>query len=222
MEVKAVIFDMFETLITQYNSPLYFREQMAADASLSVEDFQKIWQQSENDRTLGKTTLENVVRDILTQNGKYSEKLLNKIVSKRTETKRDLFCHMHEEIIPMMEELRRRGLKIGLISNCYSEEAMVIRDSCLAKYFDAMCLSYEQGVKKPDREIFLRCVEMLEVKCEECIYVGDGGNNELEAAREVGMTALQAGWYLKDLSKMKVAFVNLNSPMEVMRHIYSN
>ena len=32
--IKAVIFDMYETLITQYGGPVYFRAQMAADAGI--------------------------------------------------------------------------------------------------------------------------------------------------------------------------------------------
>lgn len=38
------------------------------------------------------------------------------------------------------------------------EEANVIRKSVLFPYFDAVCLSYEQGVQKPDVEIFKRCM----------------------------------------------------------------
>ena len=63
--IKAVIFDMYETLITLFDSPLYFGTQMAADAGISEEKFQKIWRTEEkkqNDRknyfrgTIGKGT----------------------------------------------------------------------------------------------------------------------------------------------------------------------
>ena len=30
----------------------------------------------------------------------------------------------------------------------------------------------EQGIQKPDEEIFQRCMEELSVKAEECVYVG--------------------------------------------------
>ncbi len=38
--IKAVIFDMFETLITLFESPLYFGSQMAYDAGIPEEKFQ--------------------------------------------------------------------------------------------------------------------------------------------------------------------------------------
>ena len=40
--IKAVIFDMYETLITLFDSPLYFGTQMAEDAGIPEEKFQKI------------------------------------------------------------------------------------------------------------------------------------------------------------------------------------
>lgn len=41
--IKAVIFDMYETLITLYESPLYFGTQMAEDAGITEEYFQSVW-----------------------------------------------------------------------------------------------------------------------------------------------------------------------------------
>lgn len=40
---KAVIFDMYETLITLFESPVYFSTQMAEDAGITEEDFQNSW-----------------------------------------------------------------------------------------------------------------------------------------------------------------------------------
>ena len=37
--LKAVIFDMYETLITLYGSPVYFSRQMAEDAGISEDVF---------------------------------------------------------------------------------------------------------------------------------------------------------------------------------------
>ena len=71
--IKAVIFDMYETLITQYGGPVYFRAQMAADAGIDPMLFDALWIPSENDRTIGKQTLEETIEQILRQTGKYSE-----------------------------------------------------------------------------------------------------------------------------------------------------
>lgn len=95
----------------------------------------------------------------------------------------------------MLTELKRRKILIGLISNTFSEEEMAIRESVLFSYFDAVFLSSEQGVCKPDEEIFHRCMNALFVNAEDCIYVGDGGSCELESTQKLGMKVLQAVWY---------------------------
>lgn len=221
--IRAVIFDMFETLITHFHSPLYFGSQMAEDAGIPEERFQSLWRPTEYERTIGKLTLEDVLERILKANQCYSEELLKKIVAKRIATKEDCFRHLHPEIVPMLSELKEKGLLIGLISNCFSEEADVIRKSKLFPYFDVVCLSYEQGVQKPDEEIYRRCMDSLGVQPEECLYIGDGGSNELEAAGALSMKAIQAAWYLQEGTMQptgrKTDFEQMEKPMDVLDYL---
>ena len=81
--IKAVIFDMYETLITQYGGPVYFRAQMAADAGIDPMLFDALWIPSENDRTIGKQTLEETIEQILRQTGKYSKEIFQTIITGR-------------------------------------------------------------------------------------------------------------------------------------------
>lgn len=221
--IKAVIFDMFETLITHHNSPLYFGAEMAEDAGIPADEFLALWRPTDDDRTIGKYTVDDVVEIILKEKGCYSDKLLRHIMEKRKETKRDCFRNLHAEIIPMLSELKKQGYLIGLITNCYSEETEVIRESVLYPYFDVPCFSYELGWMKPDERIYEDCMNKLGVCAEECLYVGDGGSYELETARKVGMDAAQAVWYLKDgtnqPAKRKPEFWKLETPMSVIDYL---
>ena len=103
--IKAVIFDMFETLVTHYRSPQYFGEDIAKDLGLTEERFRVIWNPTDHDRSVGLRTFEDVIAEIMERNGISSEDLLNKVLRKRLATKAELFAHLHEEIIPLMEEL---------------------------------------------------------------------------------------------------------------------
>ncbi len=120
--------------------------------------------------------------------------------------------------------LKKKGLYIGLISNCFSEEVEAIKESKLYPYFDRAYLSFAQGVQKPDKEIFIRCMNGFDVKAEECLYIGDGGSFELETASKLGMTAIQAVWYLRDgtmqPSKRKEGFLQCESPLEILKYCY--
>lgn len=218
--IRAVIFDMFETLITHYESPLYFGAEMAKDIGIPLESFKQIWRPTEYPRSIGTMTLEDAVEKVLRAHDCYTEEMLNMVSEKRREAKRECFKHLNPEIIPMFEALKEQGFLIGLISNCFSEEAEIIRKSELFPYFDVACLSCELGVAKPDKEIFRKCVNELGVEAGVCLYVGDGGSYELETAKELGMEAVQAAWYLKKGTTQPVgrksAFEQMERPIDVV------
>lgn len=220
--IRVVIFDMFETLVSHYYSPLYFGSQMAADANILEDRFQSTWKLTECDRTIGKMTLEQALEIIFKENDCYSQELLRKIIKKRKESKEACFRHINSEIIPMLTAIKKKGIHIGLISNCFSEEVEVIRKSELFPYFDGVYLSYEQGIEKPNEEIFTRCMRYFSSSPEECLYVGDGGSYELETARKLGMKVIQAAWYLQEEStqpsKRNDAFIQVENPMGVLQY----
>ena len=220
---KAVIFDMYETLITHYKSPLYFSAEMSKDAGIPVENFLPLWKQTEQDRWVGKMTFEETIQMIMEVNDAYDAEKLNLISKKRMATKVEVFTTLHEEILPMLQKLKDEGIRVGLISNCFSEEVIAIRNSVLAPYFDFLCLSYEQGLQKPDPKIYERCMDQLQVEATECLYIGDGGCKELETALQLGMMPLQATWYFQDdlpfQSKRNPEFIQLDRPMDVFSYI---
>ena len=123
----------------------------------------------------------------------------------------------------MLTAIKEMNIKVGLITNCYFEERDVIQNSVLFDYFDAVCMSCELGLSKPDVAIFQKCTQALEVAPDECLYVGDGGSFELESAQALGMHPIQAVWYLKDgvnqPAKRKAEFVQAESPMDVLLEI---
>lgn len=221
--VKAVIFDMYETLITLHEAPLYFGAQMAKDIGINSDDFYEIWHEKGDDYTVGKISLEELVRLIMQKNDCYSKDIYKKVINKRIATKQACFSHLHIGVIPMLEQLKRMDIKIGLISNCFSEEAIVVRESELFEYFDVALLSCEQGVKKPDKEIFKRCLSKLQLSPEECLYVGDGGSMELQMAKIMQMKPLQATWYLKENNEYQMKkldeFQQLNTPNDLFRYM---
>ncbi len=223
--IKAVIFDMFETLVTLFAGPVYMGKEIAEEIGISEAKFREIWNPTDEDRTLGKRTLEDVIEESLRVNNRYSRELLESIISKRKRMLQTSFepANIHPEIIPLFQALKEQKIKIGLITNCYFEERDIIKNSVLFEYFDVICMSCELGMKKPDTVIFERCLKDLRLEASECLYVGDGGSLELETAQSVGMHPLQAVWYLKDgtrqPAKRKTEFAQAESPMDVSEEI---
>ena len=221
MSIQAVIFDMYETLVTQFCSPLYYGTQIAEDLGLRPEEFLPGWRATELDRATGKLTFEDTMERLMKSHGIYTPEAHRRVVDKRIAIQSDCFTHLHPGILPMLSGLKERGIRIGLITNCFSEEAKLIRESKLYPCFDAHCLSWEEGVRKPDPAIYRTCLRRLGIAPENCLYVGDGGSQELEAARALGMQAVQATWYRQAAFEHKQAslrpdFPQLSAPMEVL------
>lgn len=59
--------------------------------------------------------------------------------------------------------------------------------SPLSTQFDAVSFSCVTGHRKPEPESYLTAIRQLGVEPEECLYVGDGGSQELTGAADLGM-----------------------------------
>ena len=221
MPIQAVIFDMYETLVTQFCSPLYYGTEIARDLELSPAEFLPGWRATEEARATGKLTFEETMERLMKSHGIYTPEMHRQVVEKRIAIQADCFRHLHPGILPMLSRLKAQGIRIGLITNCFSEEAKLIRESVLFPYFEAHCLSWEEGVRKPDPAIYRTCLRRLGIAPEECLYVGDGGSFELETARSMGIQAVQATWYRQAAFEHKQAairpeFAQVAEPMELL------
>lgn len=67
----------------------------------------------------------------------------------------------------------------------------MLRETSLPDALDALALSCELGIAKPDPEIYLTVGERLRIEPSECLFVGDGADGELLGAKAVGMKAIQ-------------------------------
>ena len=197
--IKAVIFDMFETLVTLFTGRTYFSEHIAADLNQPIEAFRKCWHETEKDRTLGKYSMEEGLALTLKNLGAWSPENVQLVCRKRREALGDTFNDIPAESLRLLKSLHEKGLKVGLITNTFSDERDMILASPLYPLFDAAMISYEQGLLKPDPEIYRRAMQALNVAPEECLYVGDGGSHELQAARSLSMQAIQCTWF-RDLA----------------------
>ncbi len=221
--MKAVIFDMFETLVTLHSVPHYFGRNVAADLGADIEEFYPLWHETEEARSKGKMTFEEALYWIGERTHYTHPERIPEAVEKRYAFKTESLQKVEYRIVSLLRELKERGYKIGLISNCFWEEAEAIRASVLAPFFDVMLLSCEVGMQKPEHEIFERCLTELSVAPEDCLYVGDGGSLELETARAFGMKPLQAGWFLKRQQEnwRKEGFEAATKPEDVMQKVTS-
>jgi putative hydrolase of the HAD superfamily len=110
---------------------------------------------------------------------------------------RQLAAHTHA----LLEALRGRGLKLGLVSNAFDPGWLLHRDleqMGLAERLDFSVFSSEVGKRKPHPAIFERALEALNVRPEDAVFVGDRLYEDVRGAGELGMTTIQALWFRAD------------------------
>jgi putative hydrolase of the HAD superfamily len=95
------------------------------------------------------------------------------------------------DAVKTFTHLRRLGLKVGLISNCPSAVPQLWETTAFAGLMDEPVFSCAVGLSKPDPRIYHLACERLGVSPAECLYVGDGGSQELSGALAVGMEPVQ-------------------------------
>ena len=151
--IKAVIFDMFETLVSLFEGRTYFGEHIAADVGVDPVLFRKEWHTIEDARSIGTYTIEEGLEVVLKKLGVFTEEKVKLAAQGRIDSLTDTFNGIPDATFEMLDELKKRNLKIGLITNTFSDERDFIRESRLFPYFDVALISYEQGICKPNPEM---------------------------------------------------------------------
>jgi HAD superfamily hydrolase (TIGR01549 family) len=95
---------------------------------------------------------------------------------------------IYDDVLPALDDLRSRGLLVGLLSNTARDLEVFVRHHGLE--VDAVLTSRVHGKTKPHESIFLRMLELLEVAPGEAAMVGDTVEDDVEGARAVGMQAV--------------------------------
>jgi epoxide hydrolase-like predicted phosphatase len=93
-----------------------------------------------------------------------------------------------DAMVDAVRRLKASGIPTGLISNSWGGTSYD-RVSDPAELFDAMVISGEVGLHKPEPEIFELGAERLGVEPARCVFVDDLREN-CEGAEAVGMTAI--------------------------------
>jgi putative hydrolase of the HAD superfamily len=101
--------------------------------------------------------------------------------------------------VEMLKRLRAAGLRLGLVSNADAMEVATWKDCPLAGLFDSEVFSCEVGLVKPEPAIYRKCLDELALRASECMFVGDGGSNELIGAKEVGLTTVFVSGVIAEL-----------------------
>ena len=184
-----MLFDLFGTLIAPYR---YNEHQvcvaaaatiLGVDAASCTQHWADTWQQracgafptvEENLRVMAPTASEEQLREAGLL---YTEFTFDSLRPK-------------PGAVELLDELRARGLRVGLLSNAAPDVPRLWSRTAFADRFDALVFSCDIGTMKPRPEAYLIALVRLGTTAVDTWFVGDGSDDELSAARAVGLHAV--------------------------------
>ena len=191
MRTRAVIFDLFGTLVYQF--PLdRFQEsldEMASTVGLDHQTFFDAWtkETSFKRQTGAFPSFREELQWICDSRGvTVSSESMEKAIRLRYSFTESVLAPRSDSI-QTIEHLRHSGCLVGLISDCSCEVPELWPKTPFEGLFDATVFSCSVNTKKPDPRIYSIACDRLGVTPRECIYIGDGFSQELHGAASLGM-----------------------------------
>lgn len=124
-----------------------------------------------------------------------------------------------EKLYPEAEEILRylheKGYHIGVIANQSLGTEKRLENWGIRKYFISVTASAEEGIAKPDPEIFLRALKRSGGIAENSVMIGDRLDNDIAPAKALGMKTV---WIKQGFS----AYCSPTCPKEQPDHTISN
>jgi putative hydrolase of the HAD superfamily len=183
---RAVVFDLWQTLVRwPEDASREVRRRWSESLGVPAEKVDELWTDADFYRRRETGPIRAALEELQDAVGATAE--LDDVLSWRLEVTRRAL--VPDNGVPeTLAELRRRGIRTAIISNCTEEVALVWEASPFAGIADTAVFSATAGCMKPERRIYELACRELDVAASECLFVGDGANDELGGARRVGMT----------------------------------
>jgi putative hydrolase of the HAD superfamily len=223
IKVRGVLFDLWGTLL--YNIPRLKREDydgLARQIGQPTEEIWRKWGSYSKAALRGdiKSGEERATR-ILTELGAPLD-LAPKLAEFEYEM-RSADVHFFPGVPEMLAELRQRGYRTCLISNCNYLTPQVVEQVGLPEMLDGIVLSCLVGMVKPELEIYRLGASQIGLEPPGCLFVGDGGDGELDGARAAGcrvaLVAQERGHAFRNPSKLYPYDIRLANISELLNYL---
>jgi FMN phosphatase YigB (HAD superfamily) len=194
--IAAVLFDLYETLVSERESAPVRASGLGERLGLDERAFRKAWKRQRVRIILGQISFADGLREVGEMLGRTLDAgLVRRISIERRIEKSSLFQRFDPAALRVLRELRDRGIRLGVVSNCFAEDVEAWATCPAAVWFDTSVFSFEIGCAKPESRIYLEAVGRLGVEGFNALFIGDGADDELLGAERAGLGAAQAAWF---------------------------
>jgi putative hydrolase of the HAD superfamily len=171
-DVRAVLLDLYDTLVwTEWPK---LRDLIEQRADLSRRDLLAAFDRTRRKRSVGAFgSMEGDFRAVLRAAGVAdADEQAPALAEIATGFLAD-GVHLWDDSLPVLRELRSRGIGTAVVSNCDHGTRPVVERLGLDDEADAIVLSFEVGSAKPDAEIYRFALDALGARPEHAVFVDD-------------------------------------------------
>jgi HAD superfamily hydrolase (TIGR01509 family) len=94
------------------------------------------------------------------------------------------------DVVPALEQFRRLGLRLAVVSNSNGTLRAMLNELGLAGHLETIVDSQEEGVEKPDPALFRIALERSGARADQTLHVGDIYQVDVIGARAAGLQAV--------------------------------
>ena len=202
MVIKAIIFDLWDTLVF---SEFTFKTHKKFQSVLKISSKEKFWELWEKTCCLKRVKDKyEMISNLCELAGfKNNEKLINNLIE--IWDNEVYTSPIYPEAISVLKKLKEK-YKLALISNTEQISAeYVIEKYNLKEYFDVIILSCDVGSLKPNPKIFKIALKKLKTKPGETLMVGDSFKNDIIGAKKLRIKTVWINRKNKTLPNTKEA-----------------
>lgn len=197
-DIEVVFFDLFYTLIV----PKYKLSGNEYDVvGLSKEAWEQVAEDEAlyDDRATGKVTDPKQIIKEMIKKAKLDlpADVIDDLLNIREGRFKEAITDVDEKIIEVLKKIKTTGIKLCLISNADVIDVMYWKVSPLCRLFDEVVFSYEVGCVKPDKEIYDIALLKMKTTPDKCLFIGDGGSNELMGAKQLGIKTVMTQQFIQ-------------------------
>jgi HAD superfamily hydrolase (TIGR01662 family) len=100
--------------------------------------------------------------------------------------------HLESDTHPTLRQLKEMGFRLCIISNASNTDDLnaLVDKARLRPYFEAIVISADVQIRKPDTRIFLKALEVMDALPETSLMVGDTLSADVRGAQEAGISAV--------------------------------
>ena len=172
-EVRAVLIDLYDTLAwTDWPT---MRAELEERFGISEVELLRAFTTTREARSIGAYgSAEGDLAAVLEAAGVQADAdLVHQLNEARARALAENGVHLWDDSIRTLRELRGRGIRTAVVSNCDHATRPIVDDLGLEREVDAIVLSFEVGAAKPDPGIYRAALEAVGAGPEEAVFVDD-------------------------------------------------